>query len=62
MVTATVTALGSQPTAHPQEKECGHDRHVGTCSACQRLAARRAQSHLAAAASARQAWSERSAA
>ena len=62
MVTATVTALGSQPTAHPQDKECGHGRHVGTCPACQRAAARRTQGQLAAAVIARQAWAERSAA
>ena len=62
MVTATVTALGSQPTAHPQDKECGHARHVGTCPACQRAATRRTQSQLAAAVLARQEWSGRSAA
>jgi hypothetical protein len=61
-MTATVTALGSQPTAHPQSRECGHDRHVGTCPACQRAANRRAHAQLAAAMIAREAWAERPAA
>lgn len=62
VVTATVTALGSQPTAHPEDRECGHDRHVGTCPACQRAATRRTQAQLAAAMIARKAWAERAAA
>jgi hypothetical protein len=62
VVTATVTALGAQPTAHPQNRECGHDGHVGTCPACQRAAAWRTQAQLAAAMIAREAWAERPAA
>jgi hypothetical protein len=61
-MTATVTALGSQPTAHPQDRECGHDRHVGTCPACQRAAARRTHAQLTAAMIARDAWAKRPAA
>ncbi len=61
-MTATVTALGSQPTAHPQTRECGHDRHVGTCAACQRAAARRTHAQLSAAMIARDAWAARPAA
>jgi len=31
MVAATIRQLGTEPTAHPQRSECGHDRQVGTC-------------------------------
>jgi len=56
MVAATITQLGTEPTAHPQWRQCGHDRHVGPCPACQRAARVRSQAQLAAAVAARESW------
>lgn len=40
----TVAGTGARPS-----KTCGHDRHVGTCPACQRAQLARWRSQLAAA-------------
>lgn len=55
----TVTPLSSEPTAHPLQPHCGHTRHVGTCSPCQRAAQRRSDMQLAAAVAARETWATR---
>lgn len=55
----TVTPLGSEPTAHPLQPHCGHTRHVGTCSSCQRVAQRRSEVQLAAAVAAGETWATR---
>lgn len=38
MVAPRVIQLGTEATAHPQRRQRGHYRHVGTCPACQRAA------------------------
>jgi hypothetical protein len=54
-----VTPLRSEPTAHPLQRRCGHTRHVGACSSCQRVAQRRSEMQLAAAVAARETWATR---
>jgi hypothetical protein len=58
MMVPIVTPLHDEPTAHPS-RACGHVRHVGACPVCQRIARRRSQAQLAAAAAARDAWARR---
>lgn len=58
-VLPTVTPAGSEPTAHPPRAGCGHARHVGTCSTCQRVAQHRSEMQLAAAVAARETWATR---
>ena len=56
MVRPAPSPIGGQRMAHSVTKLCGHDRHVGTCPACQRAARMRSQTQLAAAVAAREMW------
>jgi hypothetical protein len=58
-IVPTATPVRGERAAHPLQPHCGHTRHVGTCSSCQRVAQRRSEMQLAAALAARETWATR---
>jgi hypothetical protein len=56
MQTPFVRSFSALPSAHIHP-DCGHARHIGTCSSCQRAQFARLAAHNQAAAAAARNWS-----